>query len=299
MTYRLPGSPILAVAAMLLCSACDRTNQSETAAMQATADSGITPAVAETTASAPPRNPPELDRIIADRRKGCDGEVGQGFGKTLTADFNADGKTDYVISDDRFLCADEGGGQSAWGRAGPHNEFLVSSPSGYALSDGFGSYLDASNIKGRRQGDVIQLDWEDMSSEGCAGKFTATWSWTGKKMDLTDRRNAKGQKVDELGCAASASGNLPIKLGYYGYDGAGVDPCTLTDGVTITAKDFVDIDGYYPLRPVRKLGNGRYQLGESYNIEVTGPDRFAVWVAGDSRSETERRLVWCAAKAPK
>lgn len=281
--------------ALLACTACGQADQAQQGALQASTQTA--PAAADAAGAPPAPAPVELQRLITERREACGGKVAKDFGKTSRADFNGDGKTDYVLSQENFLCADEPGGQMTWGKGGPHYEFLVSTAAGYTLDEGFYT-AGGISIVPRPKGDVVQLEHENMSSEGCAGAFTITWSWTGRKMDVTDRRNAKGQKVDEGGCAAAASGDLPIKLGYYGYDGEGFDPCAMTDGVTIDDKYFGDIDGDYPLRPVRNLGNGQYRLGDSYTIEVTAPGRFAVWVTGAPRGETERRLVWCAAKAP-
>lgn len=278
---------LLAVLASAGCSKPDQTDSSENPAAESDRQ-GVVKSVVQV--SAAPR-PAGLDKFIAEL---CSGAAVKRPEALLTADFNADGKTDYVLSEDR-LCM---GSESGWGKAGPLNEFLVSSPTGYALFQGFSSFLEQADIKTRATGDVIQFEWGNTSAGSCDGTFTVTWSWNGTKMDLTDRRNAKGQKVDSMGCPASASGSLPIKLGYYGYadDGCAVALRSNTGGITISDKYWGDIDGDYPIRPVRDLGGGRYRLGEAVDmIRVTGPDSFVA----DEGTEYERRFIWCAAKAPK
>lgn len=279
------------VAMLVAGSACSEPGQREVAENQSSVQTGSA-TVAKTA-----ERPKELEQLIAQRRKACGGKVGANFGETTTADFNADGKTDYALSQENFLCADEPGGQMTWGTGGPQHEFLVSTANGYVLDEGFAARYGISIAK-RPTGDVVLTDYSDTSAEGCGETVTTTWSWTGKKMEPTDRRNAKGQKVDVRGCVASASGSLPIKLGYYGYadDGCAVAMRSNTGGITISDKYWGDIDGDYPIRPVKNLGDGKYRLGDAADmIRVTGSNSFVA----DEGTEFERRFIWCAAKAPK
>lgn len=280
-----------ALLAALAIAGCDKADQTEPSVGSIVDSERQDAAESLMPAPAAPR-PAELDKFIADL---CGGSVGIRPEALLTADFNADGKTDYVLSENRLCAGAEGG----WGRAGPQNDFLVSSSTGYALFQGFVTFLEQANIKKRESGDVIQFAGSDTSSDGCGDAFTITWSWNGRKLDLTDRRNAKGQKVDEAGCLVSASSSLPIKVGYYGY--ADVS-CAVSlrsyDGITISDRIWRDFDGDYPIRPIRNLGGKRYQFGDSYTIEIIDADRFVGWVTGAPRTETERRFIWCAEKGP-
>jgi hypothetical protein len=293
--------PLVALAALLV-SAC---GQDPSGAKLA--DTAATPGqkmdVADP-ASPPsaPSFPKELSAWEAAKRKECVDYSGGRFDGVnrdfLTADFNSDGQPDYILSELNVACDDGTPAYARYGKAGPGNEFLISGASGYRLIEGFSGTIGESNIKRRPAGDVIQFEGADMSAGACDGTFIITWSWTGTKMDLTDRRNTKGQKVDSMGCPVSASGSLPIKLGYYGFadDGCAVALRSYTGGITISDKYWGDIDGDYPIRPVRDLGGGRYRLGEAVDmIRVTGPDSFVA----DEGTEYERRFLWCSAKAPK
>ncbi|MDZ4138591.1 MAG: hypothetical protein U1D66_06890 [Erythrobacter sp.] len=293
MVRKFHGWKRLSLLAVLATGGC---GQAEPSATQAAADDGQKKVVKAAEAAAVAL-PAELEKIIAEGRKACGGKVGSNYGKTNTADFNADGKPDYILSQENFLCADEPGGQLTWGWAGPNYEFLVSSPAGYKLDQGFSSAYGIDIVK-RPSGDVVQLQHENMSAEGCPGVFIITWSWTGKKMDLTDHRNAEGHKVNELGCLVSASGTLPIRLGYYGHagDGCAVALRSWTGGITIDDRYWRDLDGDYPVRPVKSLENGKFKLGEAADvIRVTGPDSFVA----DEGTDYERRFIWCAERAPK
>lgn len=269
--------------ALITLAACSGEAERASSEKSTAAPAGQTAA-----ATSPEKNattPSELQRIIEEQRKACDGKVGEKFGETVAADFNADGKTDYVLSQENFLCADHPPGQETWGTWGPQYEFLISSTAGYKLDKGFTQRFGIDVVK-RPTGDVIQFEREDMSGEGCAGAFTITWSWTGKKMDLTDRRNAKGAKVDERGCpvggtVSKASGFPPIPEGYYAANSSCSDAARDSSGTSylfFDRKTWGEWDGSSDIKQISSAGDNAWKIvldgGDSLTIKVTGPSSF-------------------------
>lgn len=135
----------------------------------------------------------------------------------LQGDFNADGTPDYAVTTDNYGCVNTSGAP-AYGNAGPPVDFIISGANGYKVAQGFMAYLASGNLGKHGGRDVVITD---ASFNGECGPVTkVVWGWTGSKMDVLERRNDKGAKVDQEGCpvgqAAKAGGNFPpIKQGIY------------------------------------------------------------------------------------
>jgi hypothetical protein len=113
--------------------------------------------------------------------------------------------------------------------------------------------------------------------------------------------------VDQEGCAATASpsptparpntSGLPIRTGYYAVNESNCTAALRSNlvGVVIDTRYLRDIDGDYPITPVRSLGNNRYRMGEAFEtVRVINADSFVA----DEGKEYQRRFLWCAEKAP-
>ena len=114
----------------------------------------------------------------------------------LVGDFNGDGRPDYVLQQGSLNCLDRAG-QNAWshGNAGPNNDFLISNGASYRLVPGFLGEFGQHAV--RRQGarDVLAI-----SGGWAGGRVTqVVWAWNGREMDIIERRNEKGQLVDQEG----------------------------------------------------------------------------------------------------
>lgn len=137
-------------------------------------------------------------------------------GGFVQADFNGDGQADFAVVTASQGCASEGPGRGAV-------DFILSSGSGYRVSEGFAGPFDAGMVKKRNGRDVVEYEGGFFGS--CGDVAVAVWGWTGQRMDVVERRNSDGQSVDRQGCpvaarpvAAPAAGNAsfpPIEPGYW------------------------------------------------------------------------------------
>ncbi|MGV9009550.1 hypothetical protein [Brevundimonas sp.] len=169
--------------------------------------------------------PPEVGPWIQKVREEClaNGARFEGIRDfVLPADFNADGREDYVLMWGGASCVDSGGSASGgfgWGRAGPTNDFLISTPNGYVIQEGFMSELGRDNIKRRGDRDVIEIEggWNMDGGE----VVRVVHSWDGSQMQILERFNSAGQSVDGDGyviqavAKGQAGDTLPFREGHY------------------------------------------------------------------------------------
>jgi hypothetical protein len=127
-------------------------------------------------------------------------------GGFVSADFNADGTPDFVVTTPGYGCVSSG---PAYGDQGPPVDFIVSTASGYRVFDGFMGWIAPAMIA--RRGDRGVLDLPGGFNGRCGPVTTVTWGWTGNDIDAVERRNDSGQLVDREGCAVSAQ--RPVKQG--------------------------------------------------------------------------------------
>ena len=224
----------------------------------------------------------------------------------ISADFNGDGGSDFVVITPNEGCVEDA--PIYYGAAGgPPTNFIISTPAGYRTFQGFTSN-DHPKIERRGDRDVLHLKFSRTFTGRCGSVESAVWGWDGKGIDVIERRNPNGKLVDREGCAVGTSAapkqpaapntsGLPIRVGYYAVNDTNCAAAlrSWTAGVVIDEGHLRDIDGDYPVRPVRSLGGGRYRLGEAFDtVRILSPDGFIA----DEGQEHERRFLWCAEKAP-
>ncbi|MGV7120792.1 hypothetical protein [Sphingopyxis sp. 550A] len=169
-------------------------------------------------------------------------------GGFVTADFNADGTPDFVVTTPGHGCATSG---PAYGDQGPPVDFIVSSASGYKAFNGFMGWIAPAMIVQRRGRDVLDLPG---GFNGRCGPVTkVTWGWTNNGIDPVERRNDSGKLVDREGCAQAstadgASTAPPVEKGFYATTGDCPD--------AIQQQYFAYWDG----RHIEALGGNRYRI---------------------------------------
>jgi hypothetical protein len=226
----------------------------------------------------------------------------------IPADFNEDGRSDFIVITPNEGCVEDGP-LNYGSHGGPPVNFVISTPSGYQTFQGFGAYVSPDMIERRGNRDVLNLALTFNATGRCGPVAAAIWGWNGSGITVIERRNAIGQLVDQEGCAASQASaasaparantsGLPIRPGYYAVN----EPtCTAAlrsslAGVVIDNRYLRDIDGDYPITPVRNLGNNRYRMGEAFEaIRIIDADSFVA----DEGQEYQRRFLWCAERAPR
>ena len=195
--------------------------------------------------------PPEVGPWIQKVREECmaNGARFEGIRDfVLPADFNGDGREDYVLMWGGANCVDPGGSASGgfgWGRAGPTNDFLISTPDGYVVQDGFMSELGRDNIKRRGDRDVIELEGGWNTDGGDVARVVH--GWDGSQMQILERFNSAGQSVDgdgyPIGASTSvqAGGGLPFREGVYIQAGGNCARIVqdFLESRTITASEFI------------------------------------------------------------
>lgn len=199
--------------------------------------------------------PPEVGPWIRKVREEClaNGARFEGISDfVLPADFNGDGREDYVLMWGGANCVDPGGSASGgfgWGRAGPTNDFLISSPNGYVIQDGFMSNLGRENIKRQGDRDVIELEggWNMDGGE----VVRVIHGWDGNQIQILERFNSAGQSVDgdgyqiQTAAGSSATTTLPFREGVYILAGGNCARISqdFLETRTITATQFISDNG--------------------------------------------------------
>lgn len=207
------------------------------------------------------------------------GEGSDPEGGYLQGDFNSDGTPDFAVTTDNNGCVNTSGG-TPYGDAGPPVDFIISGANGYKVAEGFMAYLAAGNL-GRHGGRDVVIT--DVAINGACGPISkVVWGWTGSKMDVLERRNDKGAKVDQEGCpvgqAAKASGNFPpIKQGIYVVQGTSCEQAVAQstpgkDGWPADAFAFFDDKTWnFVFEDGMPWGNRDYK-----GFEPAGPNRYKV-----------------------
>jgi len=148
-------------------------------------------------------------------------------GGFIPADFNGDGKLDFIVIAPAGCEAHDPNARLDYGSSGgPAADFVISTPSGYSAAEGFRSFIDTSMIKRHGTKDMLEINGSGWNGS-CGYVETAVWGWTGKQVQLIELHNDKGQVVDREGCAipsgaattatASSSPRIPLATGYYAY----------------------------------------------------------------------------------
>ena len=126
--------------------------------------------------------------------------LSDGDGVFLSGDFNGDGRTDYVVASPEYGCGAEG---MPYGRSGSANDFILSTPAGYAAHRGFVGWLFKAKI--RRVADREMIEFPTPQHGKC-GEVAATLLGVGDQLSsVTEYRDAKGQKVDRFGCTEATT----------------------------------------------------------------------------------------------
>ncbi len=232
--------------------------------------------------------PKEIDEWAHKEAANCrtilDGTY-HGYDKRFrTADFNADGRPDYILSEANIDCRGDGLGnaEEKWGKVGPENDFLISSPTGYMLVQGFGSYDDAITIRKDAKGDrlVVAVSLPIME---CPAVQSAVWALHGNKMSVVERLDDKGKPVRCGGEALAAKSGLPVPFGKYAVNTSCAEAGN-GNFLSLSPKYWGEIDGDTPIGPFRNLGGDRWSLGSGITITITGPKSFV---------EGGRQMTWC------
>lgn len=174
-----------------------------------------------------------------------------GKGGFVSADFNADGKPDFVVTTPAHGCVASG---PAYGDQGPPVDFIVSTAGGYKAFDGFMGWMAPAMIV--RRGDRDVLDLPGGFNGRCGIVTKVTWGWTGGAVDVVERRNDHGQLVDREGCAQPAAGGgataaSPIEAGFYS------SPATYGDCAEAIRQQFFY---YWDGSHIEALGGNRYRV---------------------------------------
>ncbi len=164
-----------------------------------------------------------------------------GAGRYLAADFNGDGKPDYVLATPNGGCA----GHSE-GRNGPELiiDFVMASANGYVrdtqqAGDGYSftlvmPFLSPAWLQRRGNVDVLRYETGSVGAGRCGPLPTeVVWGWDGRNINVLEQYNARRQLVDEEGCAvrptkaaagargvpatAAIPAHIPLAVGYYAY----------------------------------------------------------------------------------
>lgn len=270
--------------------------------------------------------PPEVGPWIQKVREEClaNGARFEGIRDfVLPADFNGDGREDYVLMWGGANCVDPNGSASGgfgWGRAGPTNDFLISTPNGYEVQDGFMSELGRDNIKRRGDRDVIEIEGGWNMDGGDVARVVH--GWDGSQMQILERFNSAGQNVDGDGypilaaVSPQASGGLPFRDGVYAVDGR-CDRINQDDVETVQISrskfirnnlpdsdlcliDTINQRGSTVRLTVRceiSCGNGdvdfcplRYDRPKTVNIQVSSPTAFRI----SGNEYWDGNHTWCS-----
>lgn len=223
-------------------------------------------------------------------------------GGFIAADFNGDGRPDFIVMTEGRGCVTQG---PSYGNAGPPNDFVLSAASGYQVVEGFNGWLGPAMVKRRGERDVIEYPGSGGGFHGRCGVVIAVWGWDGQGMDVVERRNDRGEVVDEEGCAVRAQATTPAAAGSTSFPPIprGYYAVGMTCARAIASGDPFDLVFFderkmrsgmdeQAIRGFEPLGNNRHRIraeiydegGSSTNIEmvmrITGPSSFELAGSG-------------------
>lgn len=87
----------------------------------------------------------------------------------------------------------------AYGQAGPPADFILSTAGGYTAVEGFAGWPHPAMVRRRDGRDVLDYDQGGFDRR-CGVVTTAVWAWDGRGMNVVERRNDRGDRVDADGC---------------------------------------------------------------------------------------------------
>lgn len=231
-----------------------------------------------------------------------------GKGGFVSADFNSDGRPDFVVTTPGHGCVSDG---PAYGDQGPPVDFIVSVAGGYQVFDGFMGWISPAMIA--RRGDRDVLDLPGGFSGRCGPVTTIAWGWARDGVDAVERRNDSGQLVDREGCAVSAQppanqgggGSFPpIEPGYWAAEASCSE--AIRDALEIpldqSGLGYFDAQrgwsGRFEVLRYTALGGDRYRMHGRHHTE-NGAEPAQMDIVVDSRTsftepgEFERRYTHC------
>lgn len=206
-------------------------------------------------------------------------------GGFVATDFNGDGQTDFVIATASQGCGGAGPGAGAV-------DFILSNAGGYRAVEGFRGSIDSTMVKRRNGRSVVEYPGGFFGN--CGEVALAEWGWNGQKMDVVERRNGKGQTVDQEGCevaarpAAAVTSNSsfpPIEAGYW----AGGVSCAdaIVDAAELPPDEgslwYIDGKGgwigRFEIQRYAALGGNRYRLtGRDHDENGSSPSQMDIAV---------------------
>ena len=246
--------------------------------------------------------PPEIGQWVQSVRRECTNAGGRWAGISdflLRADFNGDGRVDYVLQWGGADCPHPQSpvGAFSWGNAGPDNDFLISQPGGgYRLYDGFLAEINQERILRRGDRDVLVFEGSWTEPGGEIKKVIR--GWTGEGIAVIERLDARGRQVNERGYplqsssqpAASGRNFPPVPPGFYAVNSTCAEAARSIDGnyVYFTQKVWQESDGGSDIRSIEPTGPNTWRLrttdGDQLTIRITSSTGF---------TENGRRLQHC------
>lgn len=215
-----------------------------------------------------------------------------GHGGFVSADFNADGQPDFVAVTSDEGCRDPDGAPGSGAV-----DFIVSTAGGYRAFEGFAGHnafsFDSSMVK--RRNDRAVLEFPGGFFGNCGEVAVAVWGWNDQKMDIIERRNSKGQTVDQEGCAvtarsaapAAAGGSSfpPIEPGYWAGGVSCAEAIEEVGEVPAGQESLYYLDarggqvGWFEIQRYAALGGNRYRMiGRDHDENGSSPGQMDITV---------------------
>ena len=121
--------------------------------------------------------------------------LSSGDGALLSGNFNGDGQKDYIAATPEHGCPPAG---LPYGRNGSQNDFILSTPTGYAVQHGFIGWLYRASIRRVDDRDMVEFA---RPYEGVCGDVAVTLLGLDSGLfSVAKYRNRAGQRVSGQGC---------------------------------------------------------------------------------------------------